>query len=204
MMNRLVFLFVALGLLAVTGCQDDANLPPEERYAKELAAAQTVEEATNDFYLGLEIGIARKEYYNRCTVLNQKQQITMGAGGNAVNHPIDAGLERPATMTFAPEFSEDRTTILAYTVLLSYDDWSPWNKKSHGSQLIKDVFPHLKATYGDGFYAIPHPKVGSALVQFKGNRRISAWVKDERYVQMRFVNVNALPEEEVVYRTDSY
>ena len=202
-MQKVFFLIIALGTCWLAGCSSDADLPPAERYAKDLAAAREATATSNDFYLGLEIGISRKEYYDRCTVLNREQKITMGAGGNTVNHNFQVGLDRPATMTFAPEFTEDRKTVTAFTVLLSYVDWSPWNTKSHADQLLRDVYPFLTKTYGE-FYAVPHERVGRVLVNFSNNRRISAWLKDERYVQMRFTDLRALPEEELAYRTNAY
>ena len=203
-MNKTLLLLAVLGFTLAFGCKPDADLSPAERYAKELAAAKTADGSIDDFYLGLELGIARQEFYDRCTELNKKQLITMGGGGNNVEHQLKDELPRPAVMSFAPDFSEDRSTVEAYTVLLSYVDWSPWNKDSHAEQLLKDLYPVLIEEYGDGFYAVPNERVGSVLVQIKGSRRIAAWVKDERYVQVRFADMRVRGAEELAYRTEAY
>lgn len=192
-MNKTFFLLAAFGFTLVFACGPD--LPPAERYAKELAESLESTSTNNNLFLGLELGMPRKAFYDRCTILNQNKEITMAGGGNAVNHTLEDELPRVATMTFEPDFGEDRKTIKAMDVLVSYDDWAPWNKDAQASQLIKDLVPLLKEMYGGGFYVVPHDRLGSVLVQLEGNRRIAAWVKDERYVQVRITDLRVLPEE---------
>jgi len=192
-MNKITFLLAVFGFTLVTGCGPD--LPPAERYAEELAESLNSTATNNDIFLGLELGMPRQGYYDRCTVLNKNKLITMSGNGTGVDHKLPDALPRAATMTFGPDFGEDRKSIKAMTVLVQYDDWSPWNKASHADQLLKDLYPWLKENYGEGFYVVPHEQRGGVLVQLEDNRRIAAWMKDERYVQMRFTDLSALPEE---------
>lgn len=190
-MNKMLFLLAAFGCTLLNGCTSDADLPPAERYEKELAASLASNERTDDVFLGLDLGIARKEYYDRCTVLNQQQKIVMAGGNNAVQYKLTDELPRVATLTFAPDFGEDRKSIKVMTVTASYDDWAPWNKDAQATQLIKDLYEFCIETYGKGFYVVPDEQRGSVLVQFKNNRRIEVWVKDEREVMMRFTDLLA-------------
>lgn len=199
-MNKIFFLLAAFGLSLLASCKSDADLPPLERYQRDLAESLATTSRNNNIFLGLELGMPRRGYFDRCTVLNKNKEITMGAGGNAVDYKLKDELPRLATMTFAPDFGEDRKSIKAMTVLVSYDDWSPWNKASHADQMLKDLYPFLKETYGGGFYLVPHDDHGSVLVQLEDNRRIAAWVKDERFVQVRITDLSVLPDEELGYR----
>ncbi len=200
MMNKNFFLLVMLGLLSIVGCQQDADLSPLERYEKALAAGMASDEIENEVFLDLDLGIPRRGYFERCTVLNREKRITMGAGGNSVDYRLKNELPRPATMTFAPDFGEDNKSIKAMTVLVSYDDWSPWNKASHAPQMLKDLYPFLTEEYGGDFFVVPHETLGSILVQVRHNRRIAAWVKDERFVQVRITDMKAHPNEPLGYR----
>lgn len=199
-MTKNFFLLFLLGLLTLNGCNSDADLPPLERYEKALAKGMASTKSENDVFLGLDLGIPRRAYFDKCTVLNRQKRITMGGGGNAVDYRLKEELPRPATMTFAPDFGDDNKSIKAMTVLVSYDDWSPWNKDSHSPQLLKDLYPFLTAEYGKGFMVVPHEQLGSMLVQVKDNRRINAWIKDERFVQVRYTDLNELPDEPLGYR----
>lgn len=187
-MNKTLFLLAAFGLILLAACTSDAELPPAERYEKDLAASLAGTERTDAVYLGIDLGITRKEYYDRCTELNKQQKIVMAGGSNAVDHPLKDELPREATMRLTPGFGEDRTTINTMTLTISYDDWAPWNKEAQASELIKDMYDFCIKTFGEGFYVVPDEKRGSVLVQFKNNRRIDVWVKDEREVEMLFTD----------------
>lgn len=199
-MTKNYFLLLLLGLLSFAGCKSDADLPPLERYEKALAEGLASSQVENEVFLGLNLGIPRQAYFDRCTVLNQEKRITMSGGGNAVDYRLESELPRPAVMTFAPDFGEDRKSIKAMTVLVSYNDWSPWNKDSHAPKLLQDLYEFLSEQYGTGFMVVPHDELGSILVQVKDNRRIAAWAKDERFVQIRFTDLNAKPDEVLGYR----
>ena len=199
-MTKNFFLLLIFGLLTLPGCKSDADLPPLERYEKALAEGMASTQIENEVFLDLDLGIPRQAYFDRCTVLNQQKRITMSGGGNAVDYRLEDELPRPAIMTFAPDFGEDRKSIKAMTVLVSYNDWSPWNKDSHAPRLLQDLYEFLTAEYGKGFMVVPHEELGSVLVQVRHNRRIAAWVKDERFVQVRFTDLNALPDEVLGYR----
>jgi len=195
-MKKLIFLFALLGGLTLTSCNSDADLPPLERYEKAHARGVASSTKTNDFFLGLELGIAKREYYARCTVLNKNQQITMAGGGNAVDHQLPDELDRPAVMTFAPDFG-DSYTVEAMDLLFTYVDWSPWNKNAHSDKLLKDVAVWMDEQYGGDWIVVPHEVLGSIVTQVNNNRAIAIWMKDSQIVQARFTDLSVLPEEKL-------
>lgn len=195
-MKKLIFLFALLGGLILPGCTNDADLPPLERYEKAHARGVSSSQVEDDFFLGLELGIPKREYYDRCTVLNKNQQITMAGGGNAVDHQLPDELGRPAVMTFAPDFG-DSYTVEAMDVLFAYVDWSPWNKNAHSDKLLKDVAMWMDELYGGDWIIVPHKTLGSIVTQVKNNRAIAIWIKDSQIVQARFTDLRVLPEEKL-------
>lgn len=194
-MIRYVFLPAFFGLLLLSSCQSDDRLP-EERYAEVLAIGLASEAVTDEVFLGLKLNMTDQEFYDQCTQLNRQQLIVMGSGGNRVNYAMDDELDRPATMTFYPDFSEESPRrIRAMNVEFSYDDWSPWNKDASSAALIKDLYQFAREEFGGDFIPVPHDRHKVVFAQVKNNRRITFWIKDERIVRARITDLRALPEE---------
>ncbi|MTB51256.1 hypothetical protein [Lewinella sp. W8] len=194
-MIRYPWFLAFFGLLFFTSCQTD-DRPPEERYAEALAAGLASKTVTNDLFLGLELDMTDQEFYDQCTRLNQQKKIVMGSGGNRVNYAMSEELDRPATMTFYPDFSkDDPRRILAMDLEISYDDWSPWNRDASSAALIKDLYTYVKEEYGNDIIPVPDDRYKVIFTQVKNNRRIAFWIKDERIVRVRITDLRALPEE---------
>jgi hypothetical protein len=194
-MIRYSWFLACFGLLFLSSCQVD-DRPPEERYAEALAEGLASDLVTNDLFLDLELDMTDQEFYDQCTRLNQQKLIVMGSGGNRVNYAMSDELDRPATMTFYPDFSEDNPRrILAMDLEISYDEWSPWNKNASSAELIKDLYDYAKKEYGDDFIPVPDERFKVVFAQVKNNRRIAFWIKDERTVRGRITDLRALPEE---------
>lgn len=194
MLRNSLLLIVTLALLPA--CTPD----PEERYAAELAEAVATEKTSNDLFLGLELNVPAKAFYDRCTVLNGQRLITMGSGGNRVDHQPTSGFERPVKMTFYPDFSEGsvRNRIVeAMNLEFIYRDWAPWNKDAQSPALMTDLVDWAESVFGDGFFVVDHPVHQKVLVQFKDNRRTAFWLQDQSIVRGRVTDMSLLPEEEL-------
>lgn len=186
----------ALAMLLCSACINEPKGTPQERYEAALAKGLASEEVTNDLFLGLELAVTDKQFYDRCTELNKQQKVTMGSGGNRVDYKLGDALPRPATLTYYPDFSEDRPRIIkAMDMEIIYDDWSPWNKDAHTPKLMADVAKWAKKKFGDGFEIVDHPQHQKVIVQVKNNRRITFWALDTKAVRGRITDLNALPNE---------
>lgn len=196
-MMKQVFLSLAtVAMLLATSCSNGPEGTPQERYEAALAKGLASSGISNDLFLGLELAETDKEFYDRCTQLNIEQKIMMGSGGNRVDYQLGDALTRPATLTFYPDFSEDRPRIInAMDMEIIYNDWSPWNKDAHSPKLLADVAKWAKKQFGDGFEVVDHPNHQKVLVQVKNNRRTAFWVLDTKAVRGRVTNLNALPDE---------
>lgn len=196
MMKQLLLSFAAVAMLLFCSCSNEPEGTPQERYEAALAKGLASTKPSNDLFLGLELAVTDKVFYDRCTELNKQQLITMGSGGNRVNHDLSDELARPATLTFYPDFSKDRPRIIkAMDMEIVYDDWSPWNTEAHSPKLLADVAKWARKEFGTDFEVVDHPKHQKVLVQVKNNRRTAFWVLDTRVVRGRITDLNALPEE---------
>lgn len=193
-MKRLILSLATVAMLLCLACTNDGT--PQERYEAALAAGLASTETTNDLFLGLKLAETDKQFYDRCTQLNQAQKIMMGSGGNRVDYQLGSSLARPATLTFYPDFSADRPRIIkAMDLEIIYNDWAPWNKEAQSPKLIADVAKWAKKQFGDGFEVVDHPQHQKVLVQVKNNRRAAFWVMDTKTVRGRITDLNALPDE---------
>lgn len=186
-----------LGMLFLSSCSSEDLSTPEGRYIAALKAGLSSSTVTNDVFLGLKLAEKDKEFYDRCTELNGKQLIEMGAGGNRVNHKLPDELDRPALLTFYPDFSKDRPRIIkAMDFEIAYLDWSPWNKAAYADPLLADLEKNwVVNVFGEGFEVVSHARYGKVLVQVKNNRRTALWAADERIVRGRVTDLLALPDE---------
>jgi len=176
MMKQLLLSLATVAMLLAYSCTGEPEGTPRERYEAALAAGLASEETSNDLFLGLQLAETDKEFYDRCTELNIQQKIMMGSGGNRVDYQMGNALARPATLTFYPDFSEDRPRIIeAMDMEIIYNDWSPWNKDAHSPKLLADVAQWAEKKFGDGFEVVDHPKHQKVLIQVKNNRRAAFW-----------------------------
>lgn len=196
MMKRLILSLVAVAVLLITACTNEPESTPQERYEAALAAGLASAETTNDAFLGIGLTMTDKQFYDRCTELNMQRKITMGTGGNRVDYKLGDALSRPATLTYYPDFSEDRPRIIrAMNMEIIYDDWSPWNKDAHTPKLMADVAKWAEKEFGDGFEVVDHPQHQKVIVQVKNNRRVAFWPLDLKAVRGRITDLRVLPDE---------
>ncbi|MEO0471321.1 MAG: hypothetical protein AAF206_16955 [Bacteroidota bacterium] len=143
---------------------------------EELASGKVV----NDLFLGFELGMTSKEFYDKCWELNKEELLRQTPANNAVEYRPKE-LNFPGRMTFYPRFHEDQ--IYELPVRVFYDGWSPWNKEQSVEVLHEDVKELMEDWFGEGFITVEHPNKGKAYVRVDGNRRISI-LADEAEVKV--------------------
>lgn len=164
-----------LGVLLLVSCTGEP-ISTEAAYAREVKRAMQATSQAREVFLGLELGIEKKEFYRRCTILNRKELITMGRGGNSVDHPLPTQLDRPAKLSFQPVFSEeDPPRVVAYRLDFIYDDWSPWNKAASAENLLPDVADYLAEQFPLNWWEIEHPVHKRTLVAVDGTTQFAIW-----------------------------
>ena len=185
-----------LGVCLLTACGPSS---PEEEYLEAVADARTASERHNELFLNLELGMPRQAFFDTCTVLNQQKLITMGRGGTTVDYRLTNGeLPRPARLTFAPTFTEERPgQVAVMNVIYIYEDWAPWNPNASADSLLIHVRDYYTEQYGDQpWYNFDHPQVGPVYTQIIGNRRTAFWKhSDNAQVRGRITDLTLLPDD---------
>ncbi len=174
---RLIFLLL-LFATALTGCNKEDN-SPLGRYRSALSAGLEAETGPREAVLGIEVGITDREFFDRCTELNQQMLITMGGGNNLVDHHLVNDLDRPAMLSFWPVFlgqNPRRVQALQFNVI--YDDWSPWNQQATAEKLMPEVREYFSRTLGLELQALEHPLHDTVYVNVNGLRHVAIWEKD--------------------------
>ncbi|MCH6236160.1 hypothetical protein [Cognataquiflexum rubidum] len=140
---------------------------------------------SDSLFLGFHLGMAQKDFFDRCTELNKQQKITQGPGGSTnVEYRIVDEYDSEISMRFFPTFIEEK--IFEMPVTYSYIAWAPWNRQYWAENLLPKVLEKYKETYGDDFKLINHPTQGKVYYKIDGKRRINIFIKDEQHVQAVF------------------
>jgi len=172
-----IFIVVA-GILS--GCSTKAKY---DRMVKEGLRSG---ERYDSLFLGIYLGMEQSEFFDHCTELNKKHLIYEGVQNTTVRYKIDE-LDYPAEMNFFPGFYEGK--IWKMMALFTYDAWAPWNRHLFSDSLQVEVLALMNNWYGEGFLEVKHPDSGSAFVKIDGNRQISIYLRDDRFVEVMFTDL---------------
>ncbi|PZV76372.1 hypothetical protein CLV31_1251 [Algoriphagus aquaeductus] len=143
---------------------------------------------SDSLFLGIYLGMPKKDFYDLCTELNKKQLITQGPGGNTnVEHRMVEGYDSEVSMRFFPTFVDEK--VFEMPVTYSYVAWAPWNRQFWAENLLDKVLLKYKETYGEDFKLIEHPIQGKVYYRIDGKRRINIFIKDEQFVQAVFTDL---------------
>jgi hypothetical protein len=146
----------------------------------------------DSLFLGLYLGMDRQAFFDRCFELNRERIATNGGSVQSVLHVLDTELDQPVIMEFYPTFYSEK--IIEMPVVFTYEGWAPWNKEYGSDSLLVKLIPVFKKWYGDGFQLLDHETMGKVYVKMDGNRRINLFIRDDRYVQAVFSDMELLRE----------
>lgn len=175
-----VIIFCFIGLLV--SCQKS---PYERLEANELAR----DVRYDSLFLGLHMGMVRKDFYGACWEMNKQGLIMQGPGNLSVQYLIDTpAVKSKMFMRFYPNFNDDK--IHEMPVEFIYEAWAPWNKSLSSDSLLVDVKNLLENWYGGKFIFLENEKRNIKLwVKVDGNRRIRLYVKSLSTVKAEFLDI---------------
>lgn len=180
--------FVSLGfilLLCLSACQT----PYEKMVAEELASGKEVKE----LFLGLELGMSRKDFFETCWELNSKGILTNGPTELSVEYDAPLPSGNAAKMRFYPKFENDK--IYMMPVEFDYEGWAPWNEELSVEKLREDVLQLFEKWYGKGFIEVSNEdKSQIAFVKVDGNRRIRIFKKHLSIVRAEILDLKVKEE----------
>lgn len=179
---RLLLKYTNLFLLLVLfSCKSDY----EKMEEKELSSGKKV----NELFLGLELGMEKKDFFQTCWDLNQKGMLINGPSELSVEYQPEMPSGNKAKMMFYPKFEEDRIYLMP--IEFQYLGWSPVNEDLAVEKLREDVLQLMEQWYGPGFIEVSNEdKSKIAWVKIDGNRRIRIFKKHISAVR---VEISDLP-----------
>lgn len=169
-----------------------AGCTPKARYERRLKHELESGRRFDSLFLGIYLGMPKKDFYMHCWELNRKGLIKQGSNNTTVEYRLKNDLKYPAIMDFYPTFIDNK--ISEMPVRFVYTGWAPWNKELSAGNLQIDVLNWYRKTYGGGFIKIRHPKKGTAYLKVDGNRRILIFARDDMYVWALFTDMNTMKD----------
>ena len=159
----------------------------EQLEQKELNSGKQV----NELFLGLELGMDRKAFFETCWELNKQGKLSNGPTELSVEYRAEMPSGNPARMRFYPKFEQDKIYLMP--VEFTYEGWAPWNEELTAEKLREDVLQLLEGWYGQGFIEVSNEdKSQIVFVRMDGNRRIRIFKKHISTVR---VEISDLPIE---------
>lgn len=142
----------------------------------------------NELYLGLELGMSKKQFFETCWQLNQEGILNNGGGDLSVVYKLTMSSGKPATMNFYPNFYQDKVYLMPME--FSYDGWATWNEDLSAENLLKDTIALFEKWYGKGFIEVANEDRSQvAYVKMDGNRRIRIFKKHISAVRAEIVDL---------------
>ncbi|SMP31340.1 hypothetical protein SAMN06265367_10772 [Algoriphagus winogradskyi] len=150
----------------------------------ELASGETF----NELFLGLELGMEKKTFYEKCWKMNQEGILLNGPTELSIEYKVEMPSGLPTKMRFYPKFDQDKIYLMPADY--SYDGWAPWNEDLAVEKLRADVVALYEQWYGDGFIEV-NSEDGSQVVFVKmdGNRRVRIYKKNLSTVRAEIVDL---------------
>ncbi|WP_169712701.1 hypothetical protein [Algoriphagus faecimaris] len=174
------YINLAFLMALLLGCQTEYQKIEE----RELASGKEVKE----LFLGLELGMDRKQFFETCWELNKEGLLNNGPTELMVEYIPKLPSGNSGRMRFYPKFEEDK--IYYMPVDFTYDGWAPWNEELAVEKLREDVVQYFEGLYGEGFFEVSNEdKSLIAFVKIDGNRRIRIFKKDLSTVRAEIVDL---------------
>ena len=169
MKNRSFLLSASIFFLFTTlACQS----PYEKLESEQLASGKVA----NDLFLGLSLGMERKEFFETCWDLNKKGVLNNGPTELSVEYKAELPSGKTAKMRFYPKFEDEKIYLMP--IEFTYEGWAPWNEELAVEKLREDVVKLFEQWYGPGFIEVSNEdKSQIAFVKMDGNRRIRVFKK---------------------------
>jgi len=140
-----------------------------------------------DLFLGLELEMTRKQFFDSCWEMNQQGILVNGAHHLQVLYNAELPSGKTADMNFYPKFENER--IYFMPVEFKYHGWFPNNPEVSSKALLGDVVDYLEGWYGKGFFEVTNKdKSVRAMVKIDGNRLVRVFVKDLTSVRVEILD----------------
>lgn len=169
----------------------------QSQYDKVVKRELATGKEYNEMMFDMKIGLSKKEFYGKCWQLNKEKLVAQGPSNQYVRHVLDSvsPIYNPSSrieMLFFGLF-DDEDLMRGMRFRFSYTAWAPWNKELQPEKLQEEIKEMMKTLYpGNDFFNLD-TKVNDQPIAVKidGNRLITVYVFDNRFVQAYIEDLNA-------------
>jgi hypothetical protein len=186
-MNQ-IRLFTYSTILLFISCQSDY----ERIVKRELKSGKNY----TDLIFDLKIGQTQKKFFTDCWELNKKKLINQGPSNKFVRHVLDSvsPIYNPSDnmeLLFYGIFDESKI-LTGLKMRISFLGWDPTIKKLQKEYLLIEGLKMMEFIYpGNTFFKLKKEINGSPIMtKVDGNRLITAYVFDNRFVQLTIEDLN--------------
>jgi hypothetical protein len=163
---------------------------PDYQTAKSEALATGFR--NDSIFFDFKFGDTRDYFYSHCFELNRAGILTNGHQNMSVQYALPEFTEHKVYLDFYPDFCQGK--ICSMIMTFNYEAWSPWAKELYANKLVPQVVKWFEEKYDTKFEAYQITEKQRKLIALDGNREIQIWVKDERYVEARMIDLTAKPD----------
>lgn len=187
-------IFIGLLLIGLMACNSSKY---QAMVKKELATGVEHKE----LMFGLEMGLPKKDFYKKCWELNKEKLLSQGPSNQYVRHVLDSisPIYKPSNtieMLFFGLFDE-ADVMKGMRFRFNYTAWSPWVEELQPEKLKEEIKTMMKTLYpGNDFFDLQKEVEGHPVsVKIDGNRLITVYVFDNRFVQAYIEDLNTKYDE---------
>ena len=169
----------------------------QSEYEKVVAQERAKGIEHKEMIFDMEIGLTKKDFYGKCWQLNKDKLVAQGPGNQYVRHVLDSvsPIYNPSSkmeMLFFGLFDEE-DVMRGMRFRFSYTAWAPWNKELQPEELQKEIKQMMMLLFpGNEFFDLDKQVNDSPIaVKIDGNRLITVFVFDNRFVQAYIEDLNS-------------
>jgi len=187
-MNHTKFLFYSIIVILFISCQSE--------YDKVVKQQIALGKNYTNLIFELKTGQTQKKFFIDCWELNKKKLINQGPGNKFVRHVLDSvsPIYKPddnMELLFFGIF-DDNKILSGLKMRISFLGWDPTIKELQKEYLLIEGMKMMEYIYpGNSFFKLNKEINGSPIMtKVDGNRRITAYVFDNRFVQLTIEDLN--------------
>ena len=179
---RIKYTWIYLIVMALFVSCSDPSL--DELRKDELSSGKRYDE----LFLGLELGMKDKDFYDQCSDLNKQKIIEQGREGLSVQYELTFEDELKIHFNFYPVFEEGRA--YTFTGSFQYEAWAPWNKELQSTELIKKIARLMDKWYDGNDFIRVEDDSRITFYKIDGNRQISMELAGDKLVRVLFTDLS--------------
>lgn len=183
-------IFMGLFLMGLMACNTS-------EYQSKVEAELATGVKHKELMFGLEMDLPKKDFYKKCWDLNKEKLLSQGPSNQYVKHMLDSlsPVYKPSStieMLFFGLFDE-ADIMKGMRFRFSYTAWSPWVKELQPENLKEEIKTMMTTLYpGNDFFDLKKEVDGHPVsVKIDGNRLITVYVFDNRFVQAYIEDLNS-------------